>query len=199
VGSLEQLDAAVRARAELLDLGAAAPEQVIAAAAGHPRVRACAAGAPAGVTSDAAVARETGAVAICSGIEAARASGLPRGQVLVEVPPGLVAQARRAGWAAVVDADRSAALAGAAPEPSARRRAGGGAAGTAWGGAEPELDDGRQAAEVDPGLLAIATIASWLGAAAVRTRYPVQVRRALDMTASIRGLRPPARAVRGLA
>jgi hypothetical protein len=196
---MEEVDAAMRAHAELVDLGAAAPEQIIAVQARHPGVGVCAAAAPADVTADVAVARETGATAICSGIEAARASGLPRYRVLVEVPPGLLAQARRAGWAAVVDADRSAALAGAAPEAAARGRAGGSETGgrPAHGG-EPELDAGLRA-DVDAGVLAIATIASWLGAAAVRTRYPGQVRRALDMTASIRGLRPPSRAVRGLA
>jgi dihydropteroate synthase len=49
------------------------------------------------------------------------------------------------------------------------------------------------------GIIAIAALSSWLGAAVVRTRHPRQVRRALDMAASIRGTRPPARTVRGLA
>jgi hypothetical protein len=48
-------------------------------------------------------------------------------------------------------------------------------------------------------IVATAALASWLGAAAVRTRHVAQVRRALDQTAIIRGLRPPARTVRGLA
>lgn len=47
-------------------------------------------------------------------------------------------------------------------------------------------------------VVAAAALASWLGAAAVRTRHPAQVRRALDQAAVIRGLRPPARTVRGL-
>jgi dihydropteroate synthase len=55
----------------------------------------------------------------------------------------------------------------------------------------------------DPGLaagpIAIAAICAWLGAAVVRTSHPRQVRRALDMAESIRGTRPPARTVRGLA
>jgi hypothetical protein len=55
----------------------------------------------------------------------------------------------------------------------------------------------------DPGLaagpIAIAAICAWLGAAVVRTSYPRQVRRALDMAESIRGTRPAARTVRGLA
>jgi len=33
----------------------------------------------------------------------------------------------------------------------------------------------------------------------VRTRHPQPVRRALDLTDSVRGVRPPARTVRGLA
>jgi dihydropteroate synthase len=196
---MPETDAAVRARAELVDLGEAAPEQISAVQARYPGVGVCAASAPADLTADVAVARETGVMAICSGIEAARASGLPPGRVLVEVPPGLVAQARRAGWAALVDADRSAALAAAAPEAAARGRAvGSETSGRPGDDADPELSPALHA-DVDPAVLAIAAIASWLGAAAVRTRYPGQVRRALDMTASIRGLRPPARAVRGLA
>ena len=55
----------------------------------------------------------------------------------------------------------------------------------------------------DPGLaagpIAIAAICAWLGAAVVRTSHPRQVRRALDMAESIRGTRPPARTVSGLA
>ncbi len=48
-------------------------------------------------------------------------------------------------------------------------------------------------------IVAAAALACWLGAAIVRTRHPLAVRRAVDMAASIAGLRPPARAVRGLA
>jgi hypothetical protein len=51
----------------------------------------------------------------------------------------------------------------------------------------------------DAGSLAIAAICAWLGVAVVRTSHPRQVRRALDMAESIRGTRPPARTVRGLA
>jgi hypothetical protein len=49
------------------------------------------------------------------------------------------------------------------------------------------------------GVLAVAALSGWLGAAVVRTRYPQPVRRALDLTDSVRGVRPPARTVRGLA
>ena len=53
-----------------------------------------------------------------------------------------------------------------------------------------------------PGLAAIvatAAIATWQGAAAVRTREVTAVRRAVDMTAAIRGDRPPALTLRALA
>ena len=47
--------------------------------------------------------------------------------------------------------------------------------------------------------VALAAVHAWQGARVVRTRHVVAVRRGLDMTASIAGLRPPAFAVRGLA
>jgi len=46
---------------------------------------------------------------------------------------------------------------------------------------------------------ALAAVCAWQGAAIVRTRHVREVRRSLDMTASIAGIRPPAWAVRGLA
>jgi dihydropteroate synthase len=49
------------------------------------------------------------------------------------------------------------------------------------------------------GALAVAALSGWLGAAVVRTRYPQPARRVLDLTDSVRGVRPPARTVRGLA
>lgn len=50
-----------------------------------------------------------------------------------------------------------------------------------------------------PGAVAIAAICAWLGVAVVRSRHVTQVRRGLDMAASILGTRPPAWAIRGLA
>lgn len=47
--------------------------------------------------------------------------------------------------------------------------------------------------------VAVAAISTWLGTAAIRTRHVRPVRRAIDMTAAIRGTRPPALTVRGLA
>jgi hypothetical protein len=180
VSGAADVDAAVGAGADLVDLGAASPEEILAVQARHPGIGVCADRAPADVVADLAAARATGAMAMCVGIEAASTCELPASRLLVVVPPALVPQARLAGWAAVVDADDAAAQVQ-------------GARGMAEDG-----ETGSQAGD-DVSVLAIAAIASWLDAAAVRTHRTGQVRRALDMTASIRGLRPPARAVRGLA
>jgi hypothetical protein len=91
--------------------------------------------------------------------------------VIVEVGPAAAVSAARAGWATLVDADRAAELA-AGPH-------------------------GGEAAVA--GIVAIAALSSWLGAAVVATRHPLPVARALQMAASIQGTRPPARTVRGLA
>jgi hypothetical protein len=48
-------------------------------------------------------------------------------------------------------------------------------------------------------VVAVAAVSTWLGAAAVRTRHVRAARRAIDMTASIAGRRPPALTTRGLA
>lgn len=48
------------------------------------------------------------------------------------------------------------------------------------------------------GSLAATAVASWLGATAFRTHDVMATRRVLDMVASIRGVRPPTYAVRGL-
>jgi hypothetical protein len=45
---------------------------------------------------------------------------------------------------------------------------------------------------------AIAAVYAWQGARLIRTRHVTEVRRCLDMTESIVGIRPPAWAVRGL-
>lgn len=179
--SLSEAQAALVAGADMVDLGAAGPDTIRAAAARLAGAVVCAAGPPADIVADVAAARETGAVALCQGMDAARGSGLPASQILVAVPPWLIAEVSAAGWAAVVDADRGAILA-------ARQTV------YEWpeGGGLGEDHD-------DSGVLAIAAVSSWLGATVVRTRHAAAARRALDMTASIRGLRPPARAVRGLA
>jgi hypothetical protein len=63
----------------------------------------------------------------------------------------------------------------------------------------------RAAAADPPGpappaaVIATAAVCTWLGVPLVRSRHTRAVRRAIDMTASIAGRRPPARTVRGLA
>jgi len=74
------------------------------------------------------------------------------------------------GANAVIDADLVAALPGTPPE------------------------DAPVAAVV-----AAAAIGTWLGVAGIRTRHVPQVRRAIDMTSSIAGTRPPVLTTRGLA
>jgi dihydropteroate synthase len=59
----------------------------------------------------------------------------------------------------------------------------------------PEPGGGRGPA----GILATAAVWAWLGARVFRADQVAQTRRALDMVSAIRGDRPPARAVRGLA
>jgi hypothetical protein len=81
-----------------------------------------------------------------------------------------------------LDADKLAAT--AARQSGAVQ--GGGAAGPA-GRATPAA------------VIATAAVCTWLDAPVVRSRHTRAVRRAIDMTASIAGRRPPAHTVRGLA
>jgi hypothetical protein len=150
------------------DGGGAEQEGIAELRARHPGVLVCGTGPAADVVRQPGVAIATGALLICGDPGSARASGLPAARVIVEVLPDGVKEAVEAGWTVLVDADR--------------------AAGLAAGDEGPEL----------AGIVAIAAISCWLGADAVRTRHPQPVRRALDMTASILGTRPPARTVRGL-
>ena len=77
-----------------------------------------------------------------------------------------------------LDADQLAAKAGAARQSAAAVPAG----------------------QVAPAaVIATAAVCAWLGAPVVRSRHTRAVRRAIDMTASIAGHRPPSHAVRGLA
>jgi hypothetical protein len=121
-----------------------------------------------------------------SGAPAGPVTGDPLPAVLAEVVLCELSTARAAGLGTLVDADAAAAMAAMAATRGAAGLAGMAAApGPAW----PDL----------AGLLAIIAVAAWLGADAVRTRHLGPARRALDMTASIGGLRPPVLAVRGLA
>jgi hypothetical protein len=56
--------------------------------------------------------------------------------------------------------------------------------------------DGWGGGPAAPG--AVAAVFAWEGARLIRTRHVAEVRRCLDMTESILGIRPPAWAVRGL-
>ena len=200
--SLSEASAAVSAGADLVELtgidaGGAGPgdaerRAIAAFRARHPGVQVCAAGGAADLVRRRDVALATGAMLICGDPGAARASGLPASQVIVEVMPDGVKGAAEAGWAALVDVDRAAWLAAG---PAGDRPAGDRPASDQPASDQPAGDQPDEVA----GIVAIAAISSWLGAAAVRTRYPLQVRRALDMAASILGARPPALTVRGLA
>jgi hypothetical protein len=176
-GSLSEAIAAVRAGADLVDLvdlddqDGTEQDTIGQLRARCPRVLVCGSGHSADLVRDRAVALATGARLICAGRDAALASGLPARQVIVEVGPAAAVSAARAGWATLVDADRAAELAAGQP--------------------------GGEAAVA--GIVAIAALSSWLGAAVVATRHPLPVARALQMAASIQGTRPPARTVRGLA
>jgi hypothetical protein len=83
-----------------------------------------------------------------------------------------------------VDADRLAAgatrLAGEAEDPAG----------------EAEDPAGQ---EPPAAVIATAAVCTWLGAPVIRSRHTRAVRRAIDMTASIAGRRPPSHTVRGLA
>jgi hypothetical protein len=64
-----------------------------------------------------------------------------------------------------------------------------------WAGSPAAVAaDGQTPAAV----VARAAVLTWLGAAAIRTRYVLPVRRAIDMTSSIAGTRLPSLTTRGL-
>jgi hypothetical protein len=100
--------------------------------------------------------------------------------IRASLPAGVLWTASRADPldAGPLDADQLAAKAGGARRPVA---------------ADP-------AGQVTPAaVIATAAVCTWLGAAVVRSRHTRAVRRAIDMTASIAGHRPPSHTVRGLA
>ena len=191
---LAEASAAVAAGADLIDLEAATPQTIAAFRSRHPGIPICVAGRPADVVRDAAVARVTGAILLCGDADAALDHGIPLGQVLVDVLPAAVPDISQRGLAALVDVDRAAGLA-ARHNPAERDLA---APKPTDGGHTDREPTGSGLTPV-AGIIALAALSSWLGARAVRTRYPAQVRHALDMTASVRGIRPPTRTVRGLA
>jgi dihydropteroate synthase len=118
------------------------------------------------------VAAAYGAGLICGNAERAVARGVDPSRVLIEAGTG--------SW----------------PLPEASRRLEDMVA-TGWPVlvSVPEPSGGRRPA----GILAVAAVWAWLGARVFRADQLAQTRRALDMVSAIRGDRPPARAVRGLA
>jgi hypothetical protein len=144
-----------------------------------PEVGICGHGAGADIRYDAAVAARAGSGLICRDPGAA-ASAVQRGiapeRILLQTAPDDVAEASRSGWAALVDLDRET------------------------------LDSetfGRGTLDEGTGSLAraeaIAAVCAWAGAKVIRTRHVAEIRRCLDMTETILGLRRPTWALRGLA
>ena len=173
-------DLAVAAGADLVDLGGATAREVADFTARHPGVPFRAADEPARPHGSAWSAAQ-GAIAEPTQTRLTDRAGGASGPPLV---CDSLAAARRTGMAprlvAVVVAD-AAALA----EVQAAGHATCVDADAVGGGAG--------------GAAAAASLATWLGADLIRTSHPLAVRRAIDMTLSIAGLRAPARAVRGLA
>jgi dihydropteroate synthase len=215
VATLDEASAAVRAGADVVQLTADCAE-LAAFPARYPGVGFCVAAASDGPARGLTAELSADATMIFADIRSAAASGLPHDRVLVDVPLYMtLAEAAgwpepdhsppdrtllaagwpepdhsppdrtllAAGWPVLVDADRAALAAGVHADRAARE------AGVA------SADDPALAASV----IALAALSCWLGAAAVRTQHVAAVRRALDMANSIRGLRPPTHAVRGLA
>lgn len=190
--AMDRVHAVVAEGAELVDLGAeelrwavplvaavraAYPDLVIGAGARRPETarELCAAGAD--LLRDhgerlSEVAAECGAGLVCGNAQRAVARGVDPARVLIEAGLG--------GW----------------PTPEATRRLEDMVA-AGWPVLvpvpEPSGDRGQA------GILAAAAVWAWLGARVFRADHVAQTRRVLDMVSAIRGDRPPARAVRGLA
>jgi hypothetical protein len=134
-----------------------------------PEVGICGRGADADIGYDAAVAARAGAGLICR-------------------DPGAAASAVRRGIAP----ERILLL--TAPDDVAE------AARSGWA-ALVDLD--RETLDSETGSLAraeaIAAVCAWAGAKVIRTRHVAEIRRCLDMTETILGLRRPAWTLRGLA
>jgi hypothetical protein len=183
---------AVDAGADLIDLTGAVPAEFAAFRQAHPGVPVCAdvdgdagaGGGQADLTRDPAVAAASGARLICTRPEQAARSGLPPERLLIETSPAGLMAALASGYPVLVD------LPGTGARPGGMSPDGG-----------TSLDEAAVPGDGPPGAaaLAVAALSGWLGAAVVRTRHPQPVRRALDLTDSVRGVRPPARTVRGLA
>jgi hypothetical protein len=143
-----------------------------------PEVGICGHGLGADIVHDAVLAARAGSALICRDPGMA-ASAVQRGirpeRILVRTAPGDVRATSRSGWAALVDLDPATAD---------------------WDPGAGELDRGTGGlARAE----AIAAVCAWAGAKVIRTRHVAEIRRCLDMTESILGLRRPAWTLRGLA
>jgi hypothetical protein len=184
---------AVDEGADLIDLTGAVPAEIAAFRQAHPGVPVCADagvashdadGGQADLTRDPAVAAASGARLICTRQDGAARSGLPPERLLIETSPAGLIAALAGAYPVLVDLPGINAGPGQTSPDS---------------GTSP--DEAAIPGDGPPGAaaLAVAALSGWLGAAVVRTRHPQPVRRALDLTDSVRGVRPPARTVRGLA
>jgi dihydropteroate synthase len=153
-----------------------------------PEVGICGHGAGADIVHDAALAARAGADLICRDPGTAAGAvqrGIKPERILLQTAPDDVRAASRSGWAALVDLDPGTLV---------------------------DLDPGTLV-DLDPGTLvgldqgteslaraeAVAAVCAWTGAKVIRTRHVAEIRRCLDMTESILGLRRPAWTLRGLA
>jgi hypothetical protein len=131
----------------------------------------------------------------CDGLDSAREAargGAAGDRIVVQVGPGEVAAAVRAGWRALVDVD------GADGDVDGDGTDGDGTDGDGTDEGRGSDGDGGDARIAAARAGAIAAVCAWQGARIIRTRHLTEVRRCLDMTESILGTRPPAWTVRGL-
>jgi len=169
-----------------------------------PEVGICGHGAGADIVHDAALAARAGADLICRDPGTAAGAvqrGIKPERILLQTAPDDVRAASRSGWAALVDLD-----------PGTLVDLDPGTLVDLDPGTLVDLDPGTLV-DLDPGTLvgldqgteslaraeAVAAVCAWTGAKVIRTRHVAEIRRCLDMTESILGLRRPAWTLRGLA
>jgi dihydropteroate synthase len=185
-----------------------------------PEVGICGHGAGADIVHDAALAARAGADLICRDPGTAAGAvqrGIKPERILLQTAPDDVRAASRSGWAALVDLDPGT-LADLDPgtladlDPGTLADLDPGTLADLDPGTLVDLDPGTLA-DLDPGTLvgldqgteslaraeAVAAVCAWTGAKVIRTRHVAEIRRCLDMTESILGLRRPAWTLRGLA
>jgi dihydropteroate synthase len=203
VSTVDRAVACAAAGATLVDVGAAeALIPAIRRAAGGLLI--CGRGEDADLVRDVNLAARTGAGLICRDLAAARAAvghRIAPDRILVWCAPAQIERAAESGWATLVDVDVVAgSVAGVRADAGSLvdvdAVAGSVAGVPADAGSLVDVDTGAGSVA---GVLAVAAVCGWLGASVIWTRHVAGVRRALDMTETIRGTRPPAWTVRGLA